>query len=134
KEDTNDAVGMLGLGSKSPFAYTDTFAVNAYDGKEKRLYVAFVEKDGVPSISHLDTQPCDEPRGLEVSFPVNFKDFNAFADEARFVIRGFPVMPNVTGLSFVPPEPVLEGDGWVLTESVSTGYGSRTQEVYVRQG
>ena len=30
KEDTNDQVGKLGLGSKSPFAYTDTFTVTSY--------------------------------------------------------------------------------------------------------
>mgnify|MGYP000694507503 CR=1 FL=1 len=30
KETTNDQTGALGLGSKSPFAYTDTFSVVAY--------------------------------------------------------------------------------------------------------
>ena len=36
KEETNEQTGQLGLGSKSPFAYTDSFQVTVWDGAEKR--------------------------------------------------------------------------------------------------
>ena len=36
KDEDNDLVGMFGLGSKSPFAYTDQFYVTCYDGSEAR--------------------------------------------------------------------------------------------------
>lgn len=43
KERTNAQVGQLGLGSKSPFCYTDAFSVNAYLDGEKRTYLAHMQ-------------------------------------------------------------------------------------------
>ena len=54
KNHSNDAVGCLGLGSKSPFAYADAFTVIAYQNGEKRVYAAHKGEDGSPSFALLD--------------------------------------------------------------------------------
>jgi HSP90 family molecular chaperone len=42
KNDSNDFVGCLGLGSKSPFAYTKSFTTSSYFNGQKYTYVAAV--------------------------------------------------------------------------------------------
>ena len=50
KTNSNEFIGALGLGSKSPFAYTDNFTVTAIQGNKKGIYTAFINDQGVPSI------------------------------------------------------------------------------------
>ena len=48
KTSSNDFVGALGLGSKSPFSYTDNFTVIAIKNGERNVYSAFINEAGVP--------------------------------------------------------------------------------------
>lgn len=116
KESTNEQVGKLGLGSKSPFAYTDTFTVTAWMDGEKRTYSAFIGSDYVPQIAHMLTEPTTEPDGIEVSFPVKMADIEAFRIAAERVIVGFETRPRIVGqkLSDKPLEEHMRGDNWVL--------------------
>lgn len=101
KTDSNDVVGALGLGSKSPFAYTDNFAVTAYKDGMKRVYSAFINDEGVPAIALMLEIPSDEPNGVEVKFPVNNAgDMHTFVREATTVFSFFDVNPNQTGAKF----------------------------------
>lgn len=131
KDKDDVQVGKFGLGSKSPFAYTDTFAVSAYDGKEARMYSAYIGEDGIPRISLMGTSPSKEERGIEVSFPVQEKDRQAFVRAAEFTLLGFDVPPKLFGSSEVRlPDmtPVLSGTGWKVIKSggnVSAGAKAR---------
>ena len=98
KTDSNDYIGALGLGSKSPFAYTDNFTVTAIKDGKKGIYSAFINGQGVPSIAQMMTEDCDEPNGVEVKFSVNDRyDYSKFRDEARQVYTYFKLRPVVTG-------------------------------------
>lgn len=118
KENTNAQVGKLGLGSKSPFAYTDTFTVMAWDGTEVRMYSAYIGTDHIPQLAMMGTEPSDEPRGIEISFPVKTEDVKAFEVAALHVMRGFDYPPYIRGNDVrklrSTPEKILEGDGWVI--------------------
>lgn len=114
KETTNEQTGQLGLGSKSPFAYTNTFSVTAYKDGERRTYIAHIADDGVPQITLLDREPSDEPTGIDVSIAVKREDHRTFADEAQFVLLGFDTKPEIVGAALRFPEPILEGPGWKL--------------------
>lgn len=97
KDQSNDQVGAFGLGSKSPFAYTDQFTVvSAHQGIET-TYLAYLE-GGEPAISTVAERPVDPawPSGLRVGFPVAPKDFSQFEQEAR-------------RLNWMDPLPVFEG-------------------------
>ena len=98
KTESNDYIGALGLGSKSPFSYTDNFTVTAVKNGKKGIYSAFINGQGVPSIAQMMTEDTDEPSGVEVKFSVNDRyDYSKFRDEARQVYTYFKLRPVVTG-------------------------------------
>jgi hypothetical protein len=98
KTASNEFIGALGLGSKSPFAYTDNFTVTAIQGGKKGIYTAFINGQGVPSIAQMMTEDTSEPNGVEVKFSVNDRyDYSKFRDEARQVYTYFKLRPVVVG-------------------------------------
>jgi hypothetical protein len=98
KTGSNDFVGALGLGSKSPFSYTDNFTVTAVKDGNKGIYSAFINNDGVPSIALMMQEDTTEPAGVEIRFSVEDRyDFDRFAQEASSVFKHFVVKPVVSG-------------------------------------
>ena len=99
KTESNDFIGALGLGSKSPFSYTENFTVTAVKNGIKGIYTAFINEQGVPSIAQMCSEVTDESPGVEVKFSVNSGDFGKFYEEALHVYRWFQLVPTVTGQS-----------------------------------
>jgi hypothetical protein len=98
KTASNEFIGALGLGSKSPFSYTDNFTVTAIQNGVKGIYSAFINGEGVPSIALMMQEPTDEPAGVEVKFSVNDRyDFDKFRQEARQVYTHFALRPVIAG-------------------------------------
>lgn len=98
KTESNDFIGALGLGSKSPFSYTDNFSVTAIKAGRKCIYTAFINDSGVPSVTKMSDELSDEPTGLEVKFSVTDpSDFYAFEQEAIGVFSWFKLQPVITG-------------------------------------
>ena len=98
KTDSNDYVGALGLGSKSPFSYTTNFTVTAIKDGRKGIYTAFINDSGVPSIARMIEESTTEPNGVEIRFAVeSHSDFQKFRDESAQVYKYFPLKPVVTG-------------------------------------
>lgn len=100
KTDSNDFIGALGLGSKSPFSYTDNFTVTAIKNGRKGVYTAYINDQGIPSIASMAEEDSDEPSGVEVKFAVsNTSDYEKFRQEAVNVYTYFGLRPVVTGNS-----------------------------------
>jgi hypothetical protein len=100
KTNSNDFIGALGLGSKSPFSYTDNFTVTAIKDGKKGIYTAFINDQGVPSIALMASENTSEHNGVEIKFSVNDRyDFDKFRQEAEIVYRYFEKVPNVKGNS-----------------------------------
>lgn len=98
KTESNEFIGALGLGSKSPFSYTDNFTVTAVKDGRKGIYTAFINEAGVPSIAQMMQEDTDQPSGVEVKFSVNDRyDFDKFRQEARQVYTYFKLRPVVNG-------------------------------------
>lgn len=100
KTDSNAFIGALGLGSKSPFSYTDNFTVTAIKDGRKGVYTAFINDQGVPSIALMAEEDSTDPSGVEVKFAVsNTADYEKFRQEATNVYTYFALRPVVTGNS-----------------------------------
>lgn len=82
KRDTNDAVGMLGLGCKSGLTYALSFTVTAVKNGVRTVAVVTKDSDGVGIIKILDTMATDEPNGVTVSIPVDSYDISSFRYKA----------------------------------------------------
>lgn len=105
KTGSNDFVGALGLGSKSPFSYTDNFTVTAVKNNRKGIYTAFINDHGVPSIALMVEQETTDEPGVEIKFSVNERyDFSNFENEAESVFTYFKVKPKITGKKITIPE------------------------------
>lgn len=100
KTDSNNFIGALGLGSKSPFSYTDNFTVTAIQNGRRGVYTAFINEQGVPSIALMMQEDTDDAPGVEVKFSVSDRyDFDKFRQEARNVYKYFSLKPVVSGNS-----------------------------------
>jgi hypothetical protein len=97
KTGSNDYVGGLGLGSKSPFSYTDNFTVTSIKDGTVSVYSAFIDDSGVPSVVRLNESKTDEPNGVKVELAVLSSDIYSFHNEAKEVYKWFSVKPNFLG-------------------------------------
>ena len=98
KTASNEFIGALGLGSKSPFSYTDNFTVTAIKDGVKGIYTAFINEQGVPSIAKMMDEQTTDPAGVEVKFAVEDRyDFDKFRREAQYVYEYFKLRPVVSG-------------------------------------
>jgi len=118
RNNSNDAVGCLGLGSKAPFAYSDSFTVEAYLDGKKRLYTGYKDENGSPVFSMLEEFDTNEQNGIKVSINVQSNDIHKFRNEAHDVYEFFKVRPNFIGESvkYTEPKKVLEGNGWYFDD------------------
>jgi hypothetical protein len=98
KTASNEFIGALGLGSKSPFSYTDNFTVTAIKDGVKGIYTAFINEQGVPSIAKMMDEQTTDPAGVEVRFAVEERyDFDKFRSEAKSVYEYFKLRPVISG-------------------------------------
>ena len=94
KRDSNAFVGGLGLGSKSPFAYTNSFTVTSIHKGVKRIYTCNIATDGAPTVTSLSEAPTDEAQGVEVSLLTKPQDLHLFMREASNVFQWFDTPPT----------------------------------------
>lgn len=95
KDNRNDQIGALGLGSKSPFSYTKSFNLISSKNGIKNTFVAAI-KGNKPHIHKVSSEDCDPNiSGTKVSFNVNSSDFNNFYESAFHVILGLDQIPII---------------------------------------
>lgn len=117
KTDTNEQIGGFGLGSKSPFSYTNSFMVTSSKDGMKKQFLCFVNEEG-PQITKLKEEPCNET-GTTVSFVVKtlgyYSDKSLFRDAVRRIQNYNWDKPNLIKVNdesyFTDYEvhPVIEG-------------------------
>jgi hypothetical protein len=113
---SNDFTGCLGLGSKTPFAYTDQFTVTVFQDGKKRVYSCLKNEENMPACISMGETDTDEPNGLMVQISIDHDDIDKFIDAAHRVYRFFDIRPNITGaeLEFPVIDPIMEGEGYQL--------------------
>jgi hypothetical protein len=127
KTATDELIGGLGLGSKSAFSFTDNFTIVAVKGGIKRVFTAFINDQGVPSIAPMGEEQSNEPNGVEIRFSVEDPyDFRKFYNEAQHVYKHFKLRPVVSGVSnfqFTDPD-YTDRDIIPGVHANERGYGS----------
>jgi hypothetical protein len=107
KTDSNETIGALGLGSKSPFAYTKSsfLVINRYNGMEYK-YFCFINEVGIPDGKLMYQSPTAEPNGVRVELAVRADDIYSFRQR---IVRFFSFwsdanMPKFNGDTSVADE------------------------------
>jgi hypothetical protein len=120
RNNSNDAVGCLGLGSKAPFAYCDSFTVESYVDGTYRLYTAYKNEDGNPVFSLMNETSTSEPNGIKVSINVNSYDISRFHSEAHKVYEYFNTKPNFLAYKpdYAKANKILAGSNWYFDDNL----------------
>jgi hypothetical protein len=125
KTDTNATDGMYGLGSKSPFAYSNDFTVEDYYNGWKHTYLAMFDQDDRPQFVPIsEDEPTKEPNGIKVIITIKTADFDRVASEAVRVLSFVDANINliadqkiVTRLNDTKAKMKPGGNGFVFEDS-----------------
>lgn len=88
KRESDDVVGMLGLGCKSPLAYTDQFTLTGIKNGVATVVNVSRTEDGGGDMTLVHQYETEEPSGTTVIVPA--KRNNDFADKAADLFRFWP--------------------------------------------
>lgn len=95
KRESNEAVGFMGIGSKSAFCYTDSFTITSYHGGMKRVFVAALDETDRGEAHLMFEEPCGDETGVEIKIAVDPKDVGAFHREAQYLFAFFQPRPDI---------------------------------------
>lgn len=84
KTTNNNQIGGFGIGSKSGFAYTDSFTITSWFEGTKSVYECTKNVDGTFSISLRGRVNSTESSGVKVCIPVKNRDYTEFKREIEY--------------------------------------------------
>lgn len=129
KTASNEFTGCLGLGSKTPFSYTNNFIVESFYNGKHYIYNAYFNEAGVPCMAMLDGNgnDTDEPNGVKITISVKNNDFENWRSKAEEIYEYFAVVPKVIGnkINVKVPNYIMEGENWKLRKSEFRGSGMK---------
>lgn len=124
KTDSDDVVGMLGLGCKSALTYTDQFTLSSVKNGICTTVSVSRDADGAGSMTVVEETPTDEPSGTTVIVPA--KVGNEFAIKAeeffRFWEEGAVLVNGVAPKRIGSDSGLWIADDLLLTNEVDQSY------------
>ena len=105
KRNSDTQVGMLGIGSKSGFAYADSFTIVSKHSGKKRTYIAALDASEKGSINLLEEADCGDETGVAIHIAVKPEDIAEFTRTAGKFFQHFRPRPKI---NVQLPEPPAE--------------------------
>ena len=102
KTNENQSVGSYGIGSKSPFAISDSYNIETIKDGRKCAFQFFRSGRSLPQLMLLNEEDTDEPNG--VTFRIHVRDVDQ--EEYRDALQ--------TQLFMFNPKPLVDGLPWNL--------------------
>jgi hypothetical protein len=131
KRNTNEQVGMLGLGSKSAFCYVNSFMIISRHNGTEYTYQAYIDETNVGKVALLSTKPTDET-GLSIHININSAvDYSNFRSNCVSFFKNFNPIPKFLGDTLIANQiesarlvnPILEGGNWKMYRREYYGEG-----------
>lgn len=101
KNNSNEYIGALGLGSKSPFAVAESFNVVSFFNGVKTVYNCYKDENGEPQIAIISSGETYEPNGLYVKVQVKPSEIYLYNEAASKIFRWFDKVPNINSQSVI---------------------------------
>lgn len=120
KDQSNDTVGAFGLGSKTPFSYTDQFTVTSVKDGIRNVYSAYITPSGVPDIIKMYSEETQDRNGVEVKLSVKAEHYTEFANKVKQQLAFFKVKPIVVNAPYGFAFPSTFEEGKVIAKA--TGF------------
>jgi len=124
KTNTNTQIGCLGLGSKSPFCYTDNFTITSIVNGDKRIYNAYFNASNMPTISLMSMEKTTDENGIAIQIPIKSNDFSLFSHAVYKAFRFFDVRPTISGgtIDWEEIKPEFTGSFWKSYSKMNQSY------------
>lgn len=90
KRETNDQVGMLGIGCKSALTYSPQFSIESVHNGVRTIALVAKNAEGVGEIEIIDTVSTSERNGTTITIPVKTSDIWQFQTEAGEIFSYWP--------------------------------------------
>ena len=95
KDHEDTSIGAYGLGSKTPFAITDSYTIRNYWNGMVYVYTAFKDS-GMPTVSLVGSEASDEVNGLEISVDIGSDgNVSSFRRECGEQLGYFTIKPII---------------------------------------
>lgn len=128
KRNTNAQTGGFGIGAKSAFSYTDSFAITSFVDGTKYLYIAHLGDSG--GVNLVNKSATTEANGVEISIGVKTNDISAFREAIQRCTRYWSEPITLEG--------VTDGEFQKLLPVVSlknmTAYAGENKTIYLIDG
>jgi len=128
KRNDNRTIGALGIGSKSPYAYTKLYTVVSTKDGVTYTYTFHVQ-NGKPTLSpgKVHETP-DAPNGLTINFAVKESDIWEFENKAKTALEFITPLPKVNVKNFLPHKQsyVIQTPVWGLRREARTAHHGYT--------
>ena len=142
KRDNNAAIGCLGIGSKSGFAYGDNFIVTSYNNGMKTVYDCILDKSNVGNCIELLSEPMrvDDKEGIEITINVKKDDIEGFRKKAINFFKYWTVKPELIGfanetLAVNETAVLFSGTNWTIyADAENSGYYNRSRSSLALMG
>ena len=120
----NDSDGCMGLGSKTPFNYTDNFNVTSFQNGKKYVYNCFIDEQGAPNIMQVAVVNTTEHNGLEIKFGVKISDISMWVDKITRAYEPFRHRPAIKGakIEYKSREYIYQGNNWAIRKNQDDYY------------
>lgn len=130
KDGDNTNIGGFGLGSKTPFAYTQSYTIESHKNGEHSAVSMFLTGDGAPQ--YMETACIDNiPNGTKYEFGVDERDFDDFYKALAKQIRFCEQTPNiVNGAVELAKELDLETAGVEDVNALIKSYAESCKEFF----
>lgn len=132
KRQSNSFTGMLGIGSKSAFAYTNTFTIISRHNGVETLYQAFIDETNVGSIATISSKPTLES-GLSIHISIKSDNFNQFQKSIIDFFQYIDYRPEFLGVAIQIPEHkiILQGSNWKFLDTRRTSWRNEKNIYFV---
>lgn len=127
KQGSNDFIGGLGIGSKSPFALTEEFSVVSRYRGTATTYHCYKQK-GLPVCTKLSAVKTDEHDGMTITVPFNMNTCASFLARATHAFKA--MSKELVDVSYVVPVVYFED----LFKNVDIQFKHKNLVVYKDKG
>jgi len=94
KSNNNNVIGALGLGGKTPLAYTSQFTLTTSKEGSMRSYIIYKDENGIPNVTLVSEKETDRT-GTSVEVIVKEENIREFYRAAIKTFLFFDKMPNI---------------------------------------
>lgn len=133
KRDDNIQTGGFGIGSKTPFSYSDSFNITTIFNGIKYQYSCFIDETKIGKLALLSTekQLIASSNGTEICIPVKNSDFNLFNQYTEQACRHWKVKPIIKGGEIIwkTLAPVIQGNDWKIVKISEYQYEGKARLV-----